>query len=95
MLASSLALVSNDTGPAHLAAAIGLPTVTVFGPTEAFATRPLGTHAVVVDHPVDCAPCMLRDCPIDHRCMTGVTVDTVVSAARGAIAAGRDGERTT
>lgn len=95
VLGSSKALISNDTGPAHLAAAIGLPTVTVFGPTEAFATRPLGPRAVVVSHPVDCAPCMLRDCPIDHRCMTGVTADAVAAAAAGAISPGSGGGRTT
>jgi heptosyltransferase-2 len=83
VLACSMGLVSNDTGPAHLSAAMGLPTVTIFGPTEEFATHPIGPAAVSVREPVDCSPCMLRDCPIDHRCMTRVTVDAVVDAFSG------------
>jgi heptosyltransferase-2 len=79
VLSHARALVSNDTGPAHLGAALGVPTVTIFGPTEQWATEPLG-RAAAVSHPVECAPCMLRDCPIDHRCMTNVHVETVVEA---------------
>ena len=78
VLAGAVALVSNDTGPAHLGAALGVPTVTIFGPTERFATEPLGPRACAVDHPVECAPCMLKDCPIDHRCMTRLEVDAVL-----------------
>jgi heptosyltransferase-2 len=82
VLACSSLVISNDTGAAHVAAALGVPTVVVFGPTEHFATRPLSDGAEVVRHPVDCSPCMLRDCPIDHRCMTRVEVDDVYHAAR-------------
>jgi len=75
-------LVSNDTGAAHLSAALGVPTVVVFGPTEHFSTRPLSDRTAVIRRSVDCSPCMLRDCPIDHRCMTGVGIDDVYEAAR-------------
>lgn len=81
VLSNAVALVSNDTGPAHLGAALGLPTVTIFGPTEQFATYPVGPRAAIAHHAVECAPCMLRDCPIDHRCMTGLEVGAVVEAA--------------
>ncbi|HUK90597.1 MAG TPA: lipopolysaccharide heptosyltransferase II [Blastocatellia bacterium] len=81
VLSYSSLVVSNDTGTAHLAAALQIPTVVVFGPTEDFATKPLSPSAEVVRHPVDCSPCMLRDCPIDHRCMTGVTVQQVYEVA--------------
>jgi heptosyltransferase II len=70
-------VVTNDTGPAHLAAALGRPTIVIFGPTNPLTTRPFAPDAEILRHPPDCAPCMLRDCPIDHRCMTAITVDEV------------------
>jgi heptosyltransferase-2 len=70
-------VVTNDTGPAHIAAALGCPTIVIFGPTNPLTTRPFSPRAEMIRHPPDCAPCMLRDCPIDHRCMTAITVDEV------------------
>jgi heptosyltransferase-2 len=70
-------VVTNDTGPAHIAAALGSPTIVIFGPTNPLTTRPFSPNAEMIRHPPDCAPCMLRDCPIDHRCMTAITVDEV------------------
>jgi lipopolysaccharide heptosyltransferase II len=70
-------IVTNDTGPAHIGAALGRPTIVIFGPTNPLTTRPFSPGAEVLRHPPDCAPCMLRDCPIDHRCMTAITVDEV------------------
>jgi heptosyltransferase-2 len=63
----------------HLAAAAGRPVVAVFGPTDERATRPIGDHDVMTE-PVFCRPCQLRECPIDHRCMTRVSVDVVFTA---------------
>src|SRR5205085_9017571 len=61
-------LVTNDTGPAHIAAALQRPTLVIFGPTNPLTTRPFAPTAEIIREPPDCAPCMLRDCPIDHRC---------------------------
>ena len=71
-------VVTNDTGPAHIAAALGRPTLVIFGPTNPLTTRPFSGQAEILRHPPDCAPCMLRDCPIDHRCMTAITVEEVL-----------------
>ena len=79
-------LLTNDTGPMHMAAAFAVPVVAVFGPTDWKTTSPYGQEASIVRQPVDCAPCLLRECPIDHRCMTGVTVDMVTQAAVGQLA---------
>jgi len=79
-------VISNDTGTSHVSAALGVPTVVVFGPTEHVVTRPLSDSAIVVRHDVECSPCMLRECPIDHRCMTRVEVDDVYTAARALLA---------
>lgn len=72
-------VVSNDSGGMHVAAALGRPVVAIFGPTDERVTRPVGDHDVIVA-PVFCRPCMLRDCPIDHRCMKRISVDTVFAA---------------
>jgi heptosyltransferase-2 len=74
-------LITNDTGPAHIASALNRPTLVIFGPTDPRTTRPFSPVAEIVRHPPECAPCMLRDCPIDHRCMTAITPDEVFSRA--------------
>src|SRR5471030_2207982 len=76
------ALVTNDSGAMHLGAAAGVSVTAVFGPTDDRATRPLGDAHAVLIHPVWCRPCMLRECPIDHRCMRGVGVASVLASAR-------------
>ena len=86
VLANCRALVTNDSGAMHFAAALGVPVTAMFGPTNEHETRPLGTVApVVLTHDVWCRPCMLRECPIDHRCMRGITVDGVLSSVRRAL----------
>lgn len=73
-------LVTNDTGPMHIASALQVPVVAIFGPTDWRTTSPFERPHAIVRQPVDCAPCLLRECPIDHRCMTRVTVDQVYEA---------------
>jgi heptosyltransferase-2 len=73
--------LTNDSGGMHIASALGVPTVAVFGATNHETTGPTGPLARVVREPVECAPCLLRECPIDHRCMTGVASDRVVEEA--------------
>ena len=75
-------MVTNDSGPMHIAAAFGVPLVAVFGPTDHTGTAPCSDRAVIVRHNVDCAPCKLRHCPTDHCCMTAISADDVVTAAR-------------
>jgi heptosyltransferase-2 len=79
------ACVSNDSGAMHVAAALGVPTVAIFGPTNEKETAPLareGGAARVLTQPVHCRPCMLRECPIDHRCMARLQPDDVHRAVR-------------
>lgn len=71
-------LLTNDTGTMHLAAALGVPTVSIFGSTEPVLTGPLGPHHRIVRHHLPCSPCFKRECPFGHyQCMTGVTVERV------------------
>lgn len=81
MLSQVDLLISNDTGLAHLAPAAGTRTIVIFGPTNPNTTRPFSPNAEVVQKEVECSPCMLRDCPIDHRCMTRVTINEVFETA--------------
>jgi heptosyltransferase-2 len=79
VLARCRAFVSNDSGAMHLAAAAGVPVTAIFGPTNEKATAPLGEHDVLLE-PVFCRPCMLRECPIDHRCMKRISADAVYAS---------------
>lgn len=72
--------VTNDTGAMHVAAAVGTPLVAIFGPTDPVTTAPVSRRATLVRRPVFCSPCLLRECPIDHRCMRGVGVEEVHEA---------------
>jgi heptosyltransferase-2 len=73
--------ITNDTGPMHVAHAFGVPVVAIFGPTDSHNTGPFQNMASIVRNPVSCSPCLLRHCPIDHRCMTGISVEEVVNAS--------------
>lgn len=74
--------ITNDSGPMHIAAAFGVPLVAIFGSTDHATTSPYTDSAVIVRKDIECSPCKLRECPTDHRCMTAVTVDDVVMAAK-------------
>jgi len=86
LLARLRCLVSGDTGVAHLAAAVGVATVTLFGPTDRRLTAPRGRGARALDQPVPCAPCFLPTCPIDHICLTRIDPETVLREVRLAVA---------
>lgn len=72
--------VGNDSGAMHVAAAVGLPVVAVFGPTDPDGTGPVTPRATIVQQKPYCSPCFLRRCPIDHRCMKAVTTEMVKTA---------------
>ncbi len=77
--------LTNDSGPMHIASALGVPTIAIFGATDDEATGPTGAHCRVVRVPVECSPCLLRECPIDHRCMTRVSAAHVAEAAHSLV----------
>ena len=81
MAAACRVYLTNDSGAMHIASALGVPTVTVFGATDDVGTGPTGPLARVVREPVECSPCLKRECPIDHRCMTRIEADRVAQAA--------------
>jgi heptosyltransferase-2 len=93
LAAQCRAFVSNDSGAMHLAAALGVHVTAIFGPTDERATSPLGPHTVVT-HDVWCRPCHLRDCPIDHRCMTRIPVETVFASVKAALDRAAGGARS-
>ena len=81
--------LGNDSGAMHVAAAVGLPVAAVFGSTDPEGTAPVTAQQVLVRHAVSCSPCFLRECPIDHRCMTRVSVEDVRGAAAKMLQEGR------
>jgi heptosyltransferase II len=79
-------LITNDSGPMHLAAALDVPQLAIFGSTSEIATGPLSREAVVIKQKVDCNPCFLRECPTDFRCMKGIPAARVLEEARKILA---------
>ena len=74
--------IGNDSGAMHVAAAVGLPVIAVFGPTDPEGTAPVTPRCSIVQEKPYCSPCFLRSCPTDHRCMTAITANMVEAAAR-------------
>ena len=85
LIAELDALVGADSGPAHVAAAVGVPAVTLFGPTDPRLTAPLGPGQRALWHQAACGPCFLRECPIDHRCLLAIEVAEVEAAVMTAL----------
>jgi heptosyltransferase-2 len=74
--------VGNDSGAMHVAAAAGLPVIGIFGPTDPEGTAPVTAQFTLIREAVSCSPCFLRTCPVDHRCMTRIDVNSVFMAAQ-------------
>jgi heptosyltransferase-2 len=80
LLAQCHVFIGNDSGAMHVAAAAGLPTIGIFGPTDPFGTAPVTPRKTIVREQPYCSPCFLRRCPIDHRCMNRITTSEVEAA---------------
>ena len=86
LVARCALMVCNDTGPRHYAIALGIPTVTLMGPTDPLVTESPYENGVVLRQEVPCAPCYRRRCPIDHACMAAISINHVFDAARSLLA---------
>jgi heptosyltransferase-2 len=83
-------LVTNDSGPMHLAAAVGTRVVALIGPTDPVRTAPLGEGHALLSLDLDCAPCLKSDCPLGHTaCMNELSVDRVFDAVIDVVQATR------
>lgn len=80
LLSQCQLFLGNDSGAMHVAAAVGLPVVAIFGPTDPNGTAPVTPRATLVQQKPYCSPCFLRRCPTDHRCMKAITPEMVVAA---------------
>lgn len=82
MFSACALFIGNDSGAMHVAAAAGLPVIGIFGSTDPEGTAPVTEQFTLVREAVSCSPCFLRRCPVDHRCMTRISVDAVLAAAK-------------
>jgi lipopolysaccharide heptosyltransferase II len=80
LISLSRVFVTNDSGPMHLAAALNVPQVAIFGSTDDTATGPFSSRSTVIHKHAECSPCLLRECPIDLRCFTSIQVEEVLEA---------------
>lgn len=86
LLSRCTAFLGNDSGAMHVAAAVGLPVVAVFGPTDPHGTAPVTPRCTTIQEKPYCSPCFLRRCPTDHRCMTAIAPERVRAAVLQALA---------
>ncbi len=98
LIAASRSTVSNDSGLMHVAAALGVPQVAIFGSSSPLHTPPLSNRATVLwlkndpayQPPLDCAPCFERECPLGHtRCLNDISAERVLDGLQQAEQAGR------
>ena len=85
LMARCRLIIANDSGPMHLAAALGVPLIAIFGSTDERATGPIGSRVRVVKRDVECSPCGRRECPIDFRCMHELSVEEAYRATLQAV----------
>ena len=90
LIARCSLFISNDSGLMHVAGALGVPTIALFGSTNPVTTSPVGKQSVVIHHDVDCSPCLKPVCPTDFRCMERIGVEEVCAAARKLLTAAED-----
>lgn len=95
LMARCALFLSNDSGLMHVAGALGIPTVAIFGSTNPLTTSPVGERSVVIHHAVDCGPCLKPVCPTDFRCMEGIGVAEVHAAAKHLLRPGNEREHRT
>ena len=93
VLARARAAVTNDSGPMHLAGAVGTPIVALFGPTDPGRTGPSGSRATVLDRYVFCSPCFKTECPYGHECLKEISVVMAVRALEELVGGKRDPSR--
>ncbi len=86
LLSRCTAFLGNDSGAMHVAAAVGLPVLAVFGPTDPYGTAPVTPRCTIVQEKPYCSPCFLRRCPTDHRCMTAIAPEKVSAEVLRALA---------
>ena len=82
LISQSALFVTNDSGPMHMANALGVPIIAIFGPTDPSTTGPFQDPAVVIKKDTICWPCSYRDCLFDHRCMTAISPEEIFAACQ-------------
>ncbi len=78
--------ITNDSGPMHIASALNIPLISIFGSTDSITTSPVGLQSMIVKKETECSPCLLRECPIDHRCMSSISAEEVMKAVHNKLA---------